>query len=372
MLKNTDFRRKKILFITGSQNQTSQMHQIAARLSEYDCFYSQIYSKHPIVRMAVASGLLDFTIFGGEFRKKGEAYLEKHRLKNDYAQSHYANKYDMAVLCTDLHVTRELRSLKTVWVQEGMTDPLTGWGKLVHRLGLPTYMAMNTALNGSGNVCDVYCAASHGYRQQFIRLGADPSRIFVTGIPNYDNVAAFSANDFPHHGYVLAATSDVRETFRRDDRPTFIRDCVKIAGGRRLIFKLHPNEKKERAIGEIRRFAPSDTLIFTEGNTENMIANCDELITQYSTVVYTGIALGKKVHSYFDVEELTKLAPVQNNGVSAANIAQLCRQYLEFSGGRDEFLKHLHTTKLSTSIHERERENCYHHSDPERLQQAAR
>ncbi|MEI9935149.1 MAG: hypothetical protein WDM71_09950 [Ferruginibacter sp.] len=62
-----------------------------------------------------------------------------------------------------------------------------------------------------------------------------------------------------------------------------------------MIFKLHPNEQEERAISEIKECAPESALIYTEGSTEHMIANCDELITQYSTVVYIGIALNKKV-----------------------------------------------------------------------------
>jgi hypothetical protein len=60
-----------------------------------------------------------------------------------------------------------------------------------------------------------------------------------------------------------------------------------------------------------------------------MIANCCELITQYSTVVYVGLALGKKVHSYFDLDELKRLAPIQNGGTSAANIAKICRGILQ-------------------------------------------
>jgi hypothetical protein len=152
---------------------------------------------------------------------------------------------------------------------------------------------------------------------------------------------------------VLVATSDIRETFRKDDRPDFIRRCVQLAAGRPLIFKLHPNEDRERGIREIREIAPPDALIFTEGNTEQMIANCDELITQYSTVVYIGIALGKKVHSYFNVEKLKQLAPVQNGGQSAVFIADLCRRYVEFKGGRDEFLR---TARIITNnLHERER-----------------
>lgn len=362
--KDALFSKKKILFIIGSQNQASQMHQIASRLPAYDCFFSQLYSRHPIARIAARSGLLDTTVLGGEFKRNSDAYLQQHRLRNDYAASVYDNRYDMAVVCTDLLVPGGLRKLKTVWVQEGMTDPVTPWGSLVHGLGLPGWMAMNTAYNGCSNNCDIYCAASEGYKEQFAARGTAPSRIFVTGIPNYDHAGLYSENDFPHRGYVLAATSDVRETFRKDDRPGFIRDCVQIAGGRQLIFKLHPNENKERAIAEIRRYAPPETMIYTDGNTSDMIANCDELITQYSTVVYTGIALGKKVYSYFDVEKLKKMAPIQNGGISAENIAGICRRYIEFKGSRDQFLEQEQNADYSIPLHEREKaKDCYHYSD---------
>ncbi|HVS96687.1 MAG TPA: hypothetical protein VHE54_09370 [Puia sp.] len=352
--------RKKILFIIGSPNQASQMYQIASLLPDCECSFSQLYSKHPVIKAVTRTGLLDTTILAGEFRRKGDAFLERHRLRNDYARCVYHHQYDLAVLCTDLLVTKELRRMKTIWVQEGMTDPVTVWGKLTWRLGLPGYFAGNTAFNGGSNICDVYCAASDGYREQFAAYGTDRRKIVVTGIPNYDNAAAFLSNDFPHRGYVLAATSDIRETFNKDDRPAFIRDCLRIAAGRPLVFKLHPNEKKERAVAEIRKWAPS-AVIFTEGNTEHMVANCDELITQYSTVVYIGIALGKKVHSYFDVERLKKLAPIQNGGMSAGLIADVCRRYVEFRGGKEEFLRMLQTVTISKALHERERSNDPHH-----------
>jgi hypothetical protein len=62
-----------------------------------------------------------------------------------------------------------------------------------------------------------------------------------------------------------------------------------------------------------------------------MIANCDVLVTQYSTVVYTGIVLGKKVFSHFDYGELVKQVPLQNGGTSAINIAGIGRELLESS-----------------------------------------
>ena len=356
--------RKKILFIIGSPNQTSQMHQIASLLGDYDCYFSQLYSKHPFIRFAVSLGLADRMILAGEFRRKGDAYLKAHGLRNDYARRVYGHDYDLVVLCSDLLVTKELRKMKTVFVQEGMTDPLTPWSRFTHWLGLPSYWAANTSYNGCSNICDIYCAASPGYKEQFARMGTDPGKILVTGIPNYDNAAALLKNDFPHRGYVMVATSDIRETMKKEDRPAFIRQCVRIAAGRQLLFKLHPNEEKERAIAEIREWAPF-AMVYTEGKTEQMIANCEELITQYSTVVYIGIALGKKVHSFFDVEQLKRLAPIQNGGASAAAIAALCRRYIEFNGPKDEFLRTTRTAITTISVHERESANHYRYSDPQ-------
>jgi hypothetical protein len=81
--------------------------------------------------------------------------------------------------------------------------------------------------------------------------------------------------------------------------------------------------------------------IYTDGNTDHMIANCEALICQYSTVVYTGIALNKEVHSYFDLEMLKRLAPMQNGGVSGQNIARLCRHILRGEPVHwEEFLIH--------------------------------
>jgi hypothetical protein len=330
--------RRKILFLIGSLNQTTQMHQVADALPEYDCFFSQLYSDHRVIKWIIKKGWLDRTIVGGIFKRQSDKYIAEHGLRNDYAASVYNNQYDLAVCCTDLIVPLGLRKIKTVFIQEGMTDPVTTWAKITRRLKLPAITAMNTAYNGCNNICDIYCAASEGYRQQFIKYGTAASRIFVTGIPNYDNIAILNNNDFPYRDYVLVATSDIRELGGRDNRAAFISRCVQTAAGRQLIFKLHPNENQERATAEINSGAPG-ALVFAEGNTGHMIANCEELITQYSTVVYMGIALGKKVHSYFDVAALERLTPVQNGGTSARNIAAICRSYIEHTGSTADFLR---------------------------------
>jgi hypothetical protein len=133
----------------------------------------------------------------------------------------------------------------------------------------------------------------------------------------------------------------MRETMRKEDRPAFIKECVSMVAGRKMVWKLHPNEMYDRAVAEIKQYGGNDILIFQDGNTNEMIANCDMLITQYSSVVYVGMALGKHVHSLFSKDELIRNMPVQNGGQSAANIAGIAREFIEFRGSKDEFRNHL-------------------------------
>jgi hypothetical protein len=313
------------------------MHQISRELPEFDCWFSQAFTDSPFVNYFIEhTNLLDTTILSGQFRKNSEKYLLEHNLQIDY-RALKNDDYALVVYCADMIVPKRMREFKTVWVQEGMTDRFNTMGKIVKALGLPTWLSGNTALNGSRDILDIYCASSQGYKRHFAKNGTRPDKIVVTGMPNYDNLAKFKKNDFPHHNYVMVATTDMRETIRYENRVAFIKEAVKIANGRQLLFKLHPNEKMDRAKKEIAKYAPAGTLVYDSGNTNEMIANCCELITQYSTVVYTGMALGKKVHSWFDVKELKKLTPIQNGGASARNIAAVCRRYALYTGPKGTY-----------------------------------
>ena len=127
--------------------------------------------------------------------------------------------------------------------------------------------------------------------------------------------------------YVLACTSSARETLQHENRKGFIQRAVELAGTRQLIFKLHPAENIERATGEIRLHAPG-AMVFATGSAEEMIANCDVLITHFSSTAFVGLALGKETYSDFDMDELHRLMPLQN-GSAAFNIANVCRRFLE-------------------------------------------
>jgi hypothetical protein len=319
-------RRKKILYICGSMNQTTMMHKISNELSEYDNYFTPFYADGNIMSLANA-GFLDFSILGGQIRKNTIQYLKDNILQVDFeGQLH---KYDLVFTCTDLIVQKNIRNNKIILVQEGITDAENILFQVVKRFKLPRYLA-GTAATGLSDVYEYFCVASEGYREFFIKKGLKKDKLVVTGIPNFDYCSQHLVNNFPYRNYVLAATSNCRETFRYENRKKFIEKCLRIAEGRQLIFKLHPNEKVERAKKEIDKYA-SGSIILTEGNTNHMIANSDVLITRFSSVVYVGLALGKEVYSDFNLELLKKLTPLQNKGTSARNIADMARGILDKS-----------------------------------------
>jgi hypothetical protein len=231
--------------------------------------------------------------------------------------------YDLVVTCSDLILPRNIRHRPIVLVQEGMTDPENFAYHLARTAKLPLWIG-STSTTGLSLGYRKFCVASEGYRRLFARKGVPADRLEVTGIPNFDDCASFRKNDFPYRGHVLVATSDSRETFKFDRRRPLVEKARALAAGRTLIFKLHPNENWERATREIRAWAP-EAIVLTKGNTNHMVANCDILVTQYSSVVFLGLALGKECHSYFDEMELRELLPIQNGGASAAAIARVCR-----------------------------------------------
>ena len=243
-------------------------------------------------------GCSNTQFLGGKHYQATQDYLKKERLPVD--QNGKQKDYDLVVTCTDLIVQSNIRDKRLVLVQEGITEKedLSFW--LVKYLNLPRYLA-NTAATGLSDAYDMFCVASPGYRELFIQKGVKPEKIMVTGIPNFDNAQEAFHNDFPYRNYVLVATSSIRETGRFDDRIGFLKKVKQIAAGRKVIFKLHPNENTQRAVKEIQSCIP-EAMILQEGNTSHMIANCAVLITQVSSVVYTGIALGKEVHFLFRSE----------------------------------------------------------------------
>jgi hypothetical protein len=322
----------KALFICGSLNQTKQMHAVARELGEFEAWFTPFYVEG-FLDSARKAHLLDTTIAGFPWITKCRAYLDEHGLHEDYQGRRFERDYELVVTCQDVYLPPNVRALvragkKLVLVQEGMTDPENFMYRVVKRVRvLPRWFA-STAATGLSHRYDRFCVASDGYRDLFVSKGCNPAKIAVTGIPNFDDMERYRNNALDERGYVLVCTSDARETFKfLDDRSRFLESAFRIAAGRRVVVKLHPNEDSERARQEIGAIAPHAKIV-SAGSAEEMVANCDVLIVQYSTLAFVGLALGKEVHAYYPLEDLRRLLPLQNGGQSGKRIAEVCRQLL--------------------------------------------
>ncbi len=316
--------RPRVLFIGGTINHTTQVRQIAAELPDCDHAFTWYYG-NGFLELLRRAGRLENTAMGDKLRARCLAHLKEHNLPLDL--NGQRGPYDLAITCSDLSIPRNIRGRPLVLVQEGMTDREDFVFRMVKALRLPPWVTVDSSATGLSHAYDRFCVASEGYRALFERKGVPREKLVVTGIPNFDNCDRFLKNDFPHRGYVLVCSSDIRETLRWENRSGFIRKVLNIAAGRQIIWKLHPNEKVAQARRELAMLAPG-ALVFEKGNAEEMIANCDVLVTQFSSTAYVGLALGKEVHSYFDVDELRRLCPVQNGRTSAWRIANVCRELL--------------------------------------------
>lgn len=322
--------RPQVLFICGNHNHTTMMHAIARELPDCDRYFTPYYcDDDSVLDWLRRFGLLEFVALGHDFRTKCLVYLAQHGLPIDLGGQR--GRYDLVVTCSDLIIPSNITA-PVVGVQEGMIDPQLFWWKVMQKLPwleLPRWAA-GTACTGLSHAYVRYCVASEGYRDDFIERGCDPAKITVTGLPNFD---AFAGHVKPGHwmeGKVLAATSDGRETFRRDDRKRFIRWALEIAAGRPVVFKFHPNERMSRAVREVEEWAPGARHM-TTGSGEELAANCAELVTEWSTLAYVGLALGKPTHSYRDLAKHRGMTPLQH-GRGAANIAAVCRRVIGRAG----------------------------------------
>ncbi len=316
---------KKILFIIGTNNQTTILHSIARQLpDDYDCYFATLYGDGWL-KFWSQMGWLEYTIISKWCRKKNEEYCEEHNLNYDFrGESH---NWDLVFMTTDMMIPDNISKAKKVLIQEGIVEPVDWRFHTAKLLGLPRVLA-DTAMLGLSNDYDYFCVFSNGYKKEFIKRGVNGDRIRVTSVPNFDNVEQYKNNDFPHKDFVLVPTSNHRETKRPHDRIGFLKKVVKMANGQQIIFKLHPREIVDRATKEIETHAPG-SLVYATGNTEEMVANCSKLIATYSTVVLTAAALDKEIYCDYSNELLNELKPVQNGGTSAKTIANLGIELIE-------------------------------------------
>ncbi|HLA63911.1 MAG TPA: hypothetical protein VK610_05760, partial [Rhodothermales bacterium] len=125
----------RVLLVGGSLNQTTMMHRIGAALEARGCaaVYTPFYADGLIGRLA-AWGWFDFSILGGQARRRTDAYLAAQRLPTDLGGAD--GPYDLVVMGTDLYLPANVRGRPIVLVQEGMMDPETWRYRVFRHAGL--------------------------------------------------------------------------------------------------------------------------------------------------------------------------------------------------------------------------------------------
>ena len=318
----------RVLFVCGSPNQTGQMLQIARAMPEVEAWFTPYFSDRVQHLVLFKAGAVEPAINGHKRRGLCVDTLNTLALPVDLGAER--NDYDLWLCPNDAVLPANLARTPMVLVQEGIMEQ-PNWRTWVwrHTRLMPRPLA-TTAVFGLTRAYEKFCVASEGYRKQFLAEGISADKLVVTGIPNFDDFARFRDNDFPHHRYVLVCTSDGRETMMAVDRPALLKRSLQIAAGRQLVFKLHPNEDAARATREILAVAPK-ALVFADGVAEEMVANCDVLITEHSSLTFCGLALGKEVHTNLPLEQIAALLPIQNRR-AAEEIADVVRGILRVRG----------------------------------------
>src|SRR5262245_52184595 len=198
---------KNILLICGTLNQTRAMLAIGRELTDHHCYYTPFYCDGHLLR-ASQRGQLDFTVLAGPLRERSLEFMNDSNVPiDDRGES---RDYDLVVTCTDLILQKNIQKKRIVLVQEGLTDPEGFLYWLVKHTGIPRVFA-NTAAFGLSDGYEVFCVASEGSRDLFRKKGVRDEKMVVTGIPNFDDVASYRDNDFPHREFVLVCTSNARE-----------------------------------------------------------------------------------------------------------------------------------------------------------------
>src|SRR5215471_19324290 len=105
----------KVLFIGGSLNVTTMMHQIAMHLGYHDCRFTPFYVDGPVLSTLRRLGMLERTIISGRPRALTLDYLRCHNLRLDDGGNE--GGYDLVVMGTDVIVPDNIEGKPLVLVQ---------------------------------------------------------------------------------------------------------------------------------------------------------------------------------------------------------------------------------------------------------------
>jgi hypothetical protein len=230
--------KNKILFVCSSLQQAKMMHEISKHLYAHNCYFTFNYCDGLSIFLSDTS-FLSNKILGRKSRKATIDYFTNQNITVDSTGDE--NDYDIVLTCNDLAIPPNIKSKTVLFIQDIAKDTENFLDRTGMTFGL-SHKRKRTSSDVREGIYTKYCVSSEGFKTQLINKGITQDKIAVTGIPGFDNYFKYIGNNFPHKNFVLVATSDNRETYNFEDRQKFIYDSIKISEGRKLIFKLHPNE----------------------------------------------------------------------------------------------------------------------------------
>lgn len=323
--------RKKVLHFSSLNTFTSQVQRICNDLP--DCDHYVIVSRGGFRSRKSPFALNSCTLIRRIYPEQKASFISPpvsafqtyKRLFNDADPV-----FDLLIVYGNAKLPRKLTEIPRVFIQDALAEPVSTDSPkrtpVTHgHLPLPS-----SSSSGFKDHFELYFLASEGDAQLLESAGIPANRLRVSGVPAFDHLAAFVNRKFRTSPYVLVCTSAIREKGGREDRVAFLEGCRRVAGDRKLIFQLHPLEKHRRAVAEIEKIFGKDSEIFLHSSTGELVANCQELISNGAPALYFALALGKKVHTAVSSGALRRYVPIQNGGNAALLIADILRaQFLE-------------------------------------------
>ena len=310
---------KKILFIGSTIRQTWALHEISKHLeTAYQCYFTPYYADG-LVDVFRRFGWLESTILGESHQKATLNYIKKYNLKLDHRGNDH--DYDLVVTGSDLVVQNNIRGKKLLLVQEEITVPDTPFTQLVEWLTVPRLLA-NTSANGLSDRYDIFCVASQGYADRYVRKGLNPEKIKVTGIPRYASLQDARHETTVDRGVVHFATTPLSEPLKPKVRKAYLKEATQIADGRKIRIKLLPKGHVRRAKRQLRKIFPLVPIVVGD-NLNQHFARSRE-----SICVLTAFTMAEKLHIFSDAQDVLSLMQVEQQIDSAEKIAKICRHLL--------------------------------------------
>jgi len=316
--------KKNILFIGSTVDQIKVMHTISDHLNPvHNCFFTPFYLDNVVSKLGL-SRQLENIVFGKNYREDIFDYIQNNDLKLDECGE--SNHYDLVVTFSTLIIPKNIRNSRIVLLQDLMNEPRNFMAYFTKWFKFSSYLNKPSSINLFERY-DVVCVASPGYRKRFIRNGADPDKIALTGIPEFTTFPDTLPDDVLQRGVVHLVTLPLWGSLEKEYRKDLQMNLNWIADGRPIYFKLLPTDQPIIATRKIKNTL-LNVRVFT--GSRNHLKNIYErgLISKRTACLFTASVIGDKLHIFADAEVLRHLKPYQNSTASAEKIANVCKNLM--------------------------------------------